>query len=327
MTIREVAAIAGVSPAAVSRYLNGGSLSEAKRAQIRRAIEETGYHPSAAGQMLRTGRINQIGVIVPQINSESVGEVTAGVAEKLASSKYVMILGSCALNEETELEYLQSMQANHVAGIILMGTAYSPSHAEAFQRCRVPLVVTGQKFPGVHCVYHDDFGAARELAGHMIARGHRHLGYIGVNEEDPAVGLERRRGVQAAMEEAGMDPEGLARVAGTFDPKTGETGLLQLIRQDPSMNGIICATDKIALTTMQALKRLGRRIPEDCAVAGFDDNWAGTLSEPKLTTVHFYQKQCGTEAAAMMLDLLNNGAQTPVRQTKLGYTLVERNSI
>ena len=299
MTIREVAEIAGVSPAAVSRYLNGGSLSEAKREQIRRAIEETGYHPSAAGQMLRTGRINQIGVIVPQINSESVGEVT----------------------------YLQSMQANHVAGIILMGTAYSPSHAEAFQRCRVPLVVTGQKFPGVHCVYHDDFGAARELAGHMIARGHRHLGYIGVNEEDPAVGLERRRGVQAAMEEAGMDPEGLVRVAGTFDPKTGETGLLQLIRQDPSMNGIICATDKIALTTMQALKRLGRRIPEDCAVAGFDDNWAGTLSEPKLTTVHFYQKQCGTEAAAMLLDLLNNGAQTPVRQTKLGYTLVERNSI
>lgn len=326
MTIREVAKIAGVSPAAVSRYLNGGSLSNAKKELIRRAIEETGYHPSAAGQMLRTGRVNQIGVIVPQINSESVGEVTAGIAEKLSASKYVMILGSCALNEETELEYLRSMQANHVAGIILMGTAYSPSHAEAFQRCRVPLVVTGQKFPGIHCVYHDDFGAAREIASRMIARGRRNLGYIGVGEEDPAVGLERRRGVQAAMEDAGLDPDKLVRTTGTFDPGTGEEGLFELIRQDPSMNGILCATDKIALTTMQALKRLGRKIPEDCAVAGFDDNWAGTISEPRLSTVHFYQRQCGLEAAGMLLDLLENGMDTPVRQTKLGFTVVERES-
>lgn len=327
MTIKQVAELAGVSSAAVSRYLNGGSLSDEKRERIRRAIEETGYHPSAAGQMLRTGRVNQIGVIVPRINSTAVGQVTAGIAEKLRGTRYMMVLGSCDGNEQTELEYLASMQANHVAGIILMGTTFTPAHAEAFRRCRVPLVITGQRFPDTHCVYHDDIGAARELTYRMIARGHRKIGYIGVSERDAAVGQARRRGVEEAMRDAGLDPAIMPRVSGEFDPQSGAAGIMHLITMHPEIDGVICATDVIALGAMMRLKELGRRIPEDVAVAGFGDSWAGTIVDPMLTSVHLYHGQCGAEAAGMILELLENGDRSPVRQTKLGYTVVERGSL
>lgn len=326
MTINDVARLAGVSSAAVSRYFNNGSLSSEKREKIRQAIEQTGYQPSIAGQMLRTGRVNQIGVIVPQMDSQSVSRVVEGIAERLKDSPYIFILGACGLDDDTELEYLQSMQKSHVAGIILMGTTYSPRHAAAFRKCKVPLVVTGQKFPGINCVYNDDFGAARDLAGRMINRGYRHFSYIGVTEKDLAVGIERRKGVQAAMEEAGLDPDELARATVSFTPENIRSAVLNVIRQNPAMDAMICATDRIALMSMQVLKSLGRAIPRDTGLAGFDSNWASAISEPTLSTVDFHQKLCGVQAADMILNLIESKGTSPLLQTRLGYTIAERDS-
>ena len=164
MTISDIAKMAGVSSAAVSRYLNGGPLSEQKREAIREVVEKTGYRPDAAAQTLRTGRVNQIGVIAPSISSQSVGQITAGIASELDQQNYLILLGNTELDEQRELGYLTAMQRNHVAGIILLGCYYSPQLARAFKACRVPLVVTGQRFPEVPCVYNDDRSAARELA-------------------------------------------------------------------------------------------------------------------------------------------------------------------
>ena len=194
MTISDIAKMAGVSSAAVSRYLNGGPLSEQKREAIREVVEKTGYRPDAAAQTLRTGRVNQIGVIAPSISSQSVGQITAGIASELDQQNYLILLGNTELDEQRELGYLTAMQRNHVAGIILLGCYYSPQLARAFKACRVPLVVTGQRFPEVPCVYNDDRSAARELAQRMLACGHRRLAYIGGTEKDQAVGLARRPG-------------------------------------------------------------------------------------------------------------------------------------
>lgn len=151
MTISDIAKMAGVSSAAVSRYLNGGPLSEQKREAIREVVEKTGYRPDAAAQTLRTGRVNQIGVIAPSISSQSVGQITAGIASELDQQNYLILLGNTELDEQRELGYLTAMQRNHVAGIILLGCYYSPQLARAFKACRVPLVVTGQRFPEVPC--------------------------------------------------------------------------------------------------------------------------------------------------------------------------------
>ena len=140
MTISDIAKMAGVSSAAVSRYLNGRPLSEQKRAVIRAVIEQTGYHPETAAQTLRTGKVNQIGVITPSISSQSVGQITAGIASELDAQNYLMLLGNTELDDQRELSYLTVMQRNHVAGIILLGTYETAecrwwSQASALPRC------------------------------------------------------------------------------------------------------------------------------------------------------------------------------------------------
>ena len=110
MTISDIAKMAGVSSAAVSRYLNGGPLSEQKRAVIHEVVEKTGYRPDTAAQTLRTGKVNQVGVIAPSIGSQSVGQITAGIASELDAKSYLMLLGNTELDAQRELGYLTAMQ-------------------------------------------------------------------------------------------------------------------------------------------------------------------------------------------------------------------------
>ena len=329
MTISDIARMAGVSSAAVSRYLNGGPLSDQKREAIRLVVEKTGYHPDTAAQTLRTGRINQVGVIVPSISSQSVGQITAGIADELGAGGYLMLLGNTGLDDQRECSYLTAMQRNHAAGIILLGSYYTPQLAQAFKACRVPLVVTGQRFPDVACVYNDDAGASRELAQRMLERGRRRIGYIGSTERDSAVGLARRQGVQEALNAAGLDGEQMSRIrCNELTPEEGHRCMTELLACCPDLDGVVCVTDTIALGAFAALKEAGRTIGEDISLAGVGDNWADKLIEPGLTTVRFYQKQVGIEAARMLLQMLEHKDENePLRQVMLGYSVVERGSI
>ena len=103
MTISDIAKLAGVSSAAVSRYLNGGPLSEQKRAVIQAVVEQTGYSPDTSAQTLRTGKVRQVGVIVPSISSQSVGQITSGIATELGASRYLMLLADTELDGQMEL--------------------------------------------------------------------------------------------------------------------------------------------------------------------------------------------------------------------------------
>lgn len=328
MTMKELAQMAGVSSAAVSRYLNGGPLSQEKRERIKAMIEQTGYQPDPAAQMLRTRSTDQIGLIIPKLDSDAVSRVAAGAASVLAQEGYLALLAATDNDPEKELAYLNLFQNRSVAGVILMATVMTPQHEEIMRTSSVPIVVTGQKFRQVPCVYHDDFGAAYELTSRVIARGRRKLGYIGVTEADVAVGLNRRKGVQAAMKDSGMDPEGLTIVSSSFTIDGGREAMKQLLALCPHLDGVICATDQIAFGAMEALKAAGRRLPEEVSIAGMDDSWASRHVSPTLTTAHFYYKTSGETAARLLLDMIRTKQKPgPIHQTMLGYTIQERASI
>lgn len=234
MTISDIAKMAGVSSAAVSRYLNGGPLSEQKRAAIHEVVEKTGYRPDTAAQTLRTGKVNQVGVIAPSIGSQSVGQITAGIASELDAKSYLMLLGNTELDAQRELGYLTAMQRNHVAGIILLGSYYTPQLAQALKNCRVPVVVTGQRFQDVACVYNDDRTAARELAQRMLDHGRKRIVYIGGTERDDATGVQRREGVQDALNAAGLNGEQMPRICcNAFTMEEGQRCMQELLVRCP----------------------------------------------------------------------------------------------
>lgn len=124
MTIKEIAQMAGVSSAAVSRYLNGGYVSEQKKEQIRKVIEKTGYQPSTQARILRTGRAHLVGVVAPKINSESISRITAGIEQVLSARGYQMLLASTDNQPKNELIYLRIFESYPVDGIVLIGIIF-----------------------------------------------------------------------------------------------------------------------------------------------------------------------------------------------------------
>lgn len=144
MTIKEIAQLAGVSSAAVSRYLNGGYVSEEKKEQIRKVIEETGYQPSAQARMLRTKKASLVGVVVPKINSESISRITAGIESVLAERGYQMLLAGTDNTPAKEVEYLRLFENYPVDGIILVGTMFTAGHRKFLKETKVPGVVIGR---------------------------------------------------------------------------------------------------------------------------------------------------------------------------------------
>ena len=175
MTIKEIAQLAGVSSAAVSRYLNGGYVSDEKKEQIRKVIEETGYQPSAQARILRTKKACLVGVVVPKINSESISRVTAGIEQVLSRRGYQMLLASTDNDPDKEITYLKLFENYPVDGIILIGTVISAEHRKFLKNSKVPVVVVGQYTKYANCIYHDDYGAGKamgRLAAAEIGRAH-----------------------------------------------------------------------------------------------------------------------------------------------------------
>ena len=145
MTIKEVAKLAGVSSAAVSRYLNGGPLSQKKKEQIAKAIEETGYRPNLMAKTMRTGKVRQIGIIVPRIFSESVNQVMDGLAEEFLETDDLSLLGYSDKRKDRERQYREMMQSNRVDGIVVRGKTLSEIEGRSPENWTVCRVVTGRK--------------------------------------------------------------------------------------------------------------------------------------------------------------------------------------
>ena len=216
MTIKEIAQLAGVSSAAVSRYLNGGYVSDEKKEQIRRVIEETGYQPSAQARILRTKKACLVGVVVPKINSESISRITAGIEQVLSRRGYQMLLASTDNDPGKEITYLKLFENYPVDGIILIGTVITAEHRKFLKASKVPVVVVGQytKYVGqytkyANCIYHDDYGAGKAMgkaAASFLAAGKK-VAYIGVTKEDKAVGVAREEGFRAGLKAAGTELE------------------------------------------------------------------------------------------------------------------------
>lgn len=327
MTMKELAKLAGVSPAAVSRYLNGGPLSAEKRRVIRAAIERTGYQPDPAAQTLRTRSTDIVGLIVPKLDSESVSRLAAGASEVLDEAGFACQLGVSGNDPKKELAFLQLFQNRPAAGVILMGTVLTPELERFLQSTGMPVVVAGQNFKGVPCVYHDDYGAALELTRLVLSKGRRRLAYIGAIEQDAAAGEARRRGVQAGLREAGLDPELPVEIS-SFEVEGGRAAMERLLERCPELDAVLCATDRMAFGAMQALREAGKRLPQDVAVTGIGDSWAGEHVEPHLTTARFYYKTCGESAARLLIDRINDKDRSaPMQQVVLSYTIQQRDSV
>lgn len=325
MNISEIAKMAGVSSAAVSRYFNNGYVSEEKREAIRKVVEKTGYRPSIQAQTLRTRKTRMIGVILPRIDSSSMSTIMAGILAVMDGGGYRVLLADTQNNPKKELEYLSLFGEKQVDGVILMATIITAAHRRVLRKLKTPVVIVGQKAEDVCCVYHDDFHAMYDMTRRLLEKGAQRLGYIGVEEQDIAVGKERFRGYCEALREKGREECIANYEISPFTIDGGYESAEALWRKTGGVEALLCATDKIAIGAMKYLKETGVRIPDQVMVTGHGDSKMSKVTTPSLTTIHYHYEQCGTVAANMMLERLG-GKTEGIREVKMGYQLVENES-
>ena len=189
----------------------------------------------------------------------------------------------------------------------------------------IPVVVLAQCVKEYSCVYYDDYGAAKELTKRALKTG-KNPAFIGAVSEDEAIGQERLYGFLDANFELDCAIKDGYCTNGAFTIENGYESARKLLEMDSEIDTLICATDKIAIGAMMYLKECNRRIPEDVQIAGFGDNLVARVCDPRLTSVHFYYKTSGEEAAKMLINMIEDSQ--PVRkEMKMGYQLIEAGTL
>ncbi len=326
MNIAEIAKMAGVSKAAVSRYFNNGYISEEKREAIHKIVQETGYRPSLQAQTLRTKRTKMVGVIVPKVASASIGRVVEGILSILNKNEYQMLLAVTQNNPKKELEYLSAFRDKQVDGVILIATVFTTEHKCMLKDLSVPVVIVGQYLSGYCCVFHDDYHASYDLTRLMLEKGRKNLGYIGAIQQDKAVGEERSRGFQDAVRDAGYAHLAGNLVAAAFTLTSGYEKAGELLEKCERLDGLVCATDTMAAGAQQYLREHGIKVPEQILVAGQGDSEMARVTVPPLITVHYSYEKSGEIAVSMLMELLEN-RNGVMKEVKLGYQIVDLPSV
>ena len=325
MDINQIAQMAGVSRATVSRYLNDGYVSQEKRAAIKRVIDKTGYVPSRQAKTLRTGKTDVVGVIIPKINSASISRMVAGISSVLNDAGYQILLANTDNDAAREVDFMRLFtERRQVDGIILIATIFTAEHHAAIEDLRVPVVVLDQNLPGYSCVHQDDYRAMRDIA-ELVLRHAQYPGYIGVLEEDVSAGEMRHRGFMDACAQHGIDVPDSAQTRAEFTVDSGYSCAEAIMQARPETDALVCATDSIAYGALTYLREHGIDVPGTVQVSGVGDGELSQIVTPRLTTVHHHYKTSGVEAARMLLGLMSGDDSIP-REIKMGYELVERES-
>jgi DNA-binding LacI/PurR family transcriptional regulator len=318
-TIRDVALRARVSTATVSRVLAGiGHPRPETAAAVMAAVEELGYRPSGVGRALRMKRTHTLGLIVTDIQNPFFPELVQAADTAAREFGYSIILGSAAYDEHRAMHYLDLMVDRRVDGLIIASSQLSDESWRWLERSPVPVVVVNAEPSGVavQVITSDNADGMRQVTEHLLSLGHRRFAYVRGYEGFTA-DLPRVDGFRAACAAAGVPTSDIVEVRGDGLVEGGERAAAQLIADGCTMTAILCHNDVTAIGAMRALRRVGRRVPDELSVVGCDDIAAASWVVPALTTVGQQKAEMGRMAvervAAALLDPEHVAPPDPIR--------------
>ncbi len=330
VTLDQVANVAGVSRATVSRVVNGNPKvgGDAKR-QVERAIARLGYIPNPAARSLVTRRTDSIGVVIPEPPGMLFGDpffprLLRGVSAELSARRLQLVLLMPQSGEE-ERRLERYLTAGHVDGALLVSLHGNDDLPDALARRGVPVVVGGRPPSGAAVSYVDvdNVEGARTAVAHLIEAGRKVVATI-AGPADMAAGVDRLQGYRLAIDEAGRSREAGLEVPGDFTQAGGADAMRRLLDANPGIDGVFAASDLMAAGAMQVLRAAGRRVPDDIAIVGFDDSSIAATTEPPLTSIRQPIEEMGREMVRL-LDQASSPGAVP-RKVILATQLVRRRS-
>jgi LacI family transcriptional regulator len=325
-TILDIARIAGVSPATVSRILNNTAIvAPEKERAVRQAIKESNYQPNTTAQDLVWGTTSTIGILTQHLGSPFYGEMLHGIETGLRGSRYVPLFVSSQWDLSKDLTALDVLIRRQVDALIIVAGEL-PEQKLLEVSTKFPMVILGRYIEDLkdHCVYISSFEGAYNATRYLIEMGHTAILHItgNLNHHDA---LERRDGYLQAMQDAGLDVPAHFIVEGDYaEPAALAQTERFLAAHGCIFTALFAANDQTAAGARLALYRRGIRVPEDVSLIGFDDLPGSSYMTPPLTTIRQPAFQMGEEASRLALRLLNGKRG---EEKKLPFELMVRESV
>jgi len=327
VTIRDVAREAGVSVATVSRVFNGsGPVREHTRQRILEVADRLRYVPNSTARSLIMRRTGNLGVLLPDLYGEFFSEVIRGIDGAARACGYHVLLSSSHADRNELVAALRAMRGR-VDGLVVM----SPDIDEEGLRANLPeslpvvllnCAVSGSDYDALTI---DNFGGARAMVEHLLALGHRRIAMIAgpARNHDAS---ERLRGYRAALEAAGAEFRDEWVLPGDFTESGGHSAAERFLALDPRPTAIFAANDSMAIGAISRLREAGLVVPDDVAVAGFDDIPIAAYVTPPLSSVQVAIAELGSRAVGRLVEAIEEKNQHVRRQEVLPTRLVIRAS-
>ena len=323
LTIVDIAKMAGVGTTTVSRYFNGGNLKKETYERIKEIVDKYNYTPNTFAKALKSTDSKIIGVIVPCLHSYVSGNTLKYLDKELKNNNYETLIMNANFDENKQLEYIKKLARMNVDGIILLPTTMSKTYESTIKSIDVPVVMLGQEGEYTYSVEYNDFNAARDITNYVLAQGHKRIAYLGVSEEDIAVGYYRKLGVVRTLEKCNLSPKNV--LITNFGMEEGYSVVKENIEKLKEDSCLICATDNLAYGAIKALEEAGLSVGENYSVAAFGDYTSSVLLKSPLTTIKFDLEDAAKQTVSMLLSVIRK-EETDIKLL-IGYDLKTRNSV
>jgi LacI family transcriptional regulator len=303
----DVARVAGVSIQTISAVINGKSgISEATRERVRRVIEELDYHPNMLASSLRSQRSTTIGVLVASITNPFFPGVVRGIEDAAHRNGYSVFLCNTDDDPEKQNSYLRLLRRHRVGGLILAsgtGTVVGQRVVQNLLDHSVPVVMLSDRHihPKVAVMMVDDYKAGYDVVAHLLDLGHRRIGII-TGPAGHHGATARLEAYYAALRDRAIAVDPDLVIPGAFSTAGGQAGAFHLLSLVAPPTAIVAGNDLAAIGAIAVAKRLGKRVPEEVAVTGFDDIEMAALYDPSITTIAQPQYEMGAAAMEAILD-------------------------
>jgi DNA-binding LacI/PurR family transcriptional regulator len=325
-TIDELARLSGVSRATVSRVLNNGSVSDATRRRVQAVVDRNNYRPNPAARSLASGRSGVVGVVMhidPHLlfRDPYFSQLMQGMSDALANGSAGMMLWLGNRSKEETLDRILGMRL--LDGVIVTAHNLDDPLVDGLLASHLPTVLIGHRSADRKASYVDvdHVHAADAVTTHLVDTGRRRVGHI-TGMRGTVAGEDRLAGYRRAMDRAHLAIGDLV-VDGDFNEPSGAAGAVVLL--DHGVDAIFCANDATAVGALRVIRERGLRVPEDVALAGFDDLDFAAHLDPPLTTIRQGVREQGAQAVSSLFQLVGDHDGAP-RRVILPTELVIRQS-
>lgn len=304
-TLKDVAKEAGLAVETVSRVLNNrGYISEKTKKKVYDAMQKIGYRPNIVARTLSKGRSDAIAVIVPHMVHPYFSQMLSEIESYAAEKQYQVFVNNSTGDPQKEKSVLELCENSLVAGVLIFSQQVKP---ETLKKFNLP-IITIERFieGGTGCVLCDNYRGGQIAAEELISKGCKNLLMLGSVWQSKMPADVREDGFMDVCRKSGVNAKVLTSDSQEYKEMEYHGSIIKALKEFPETDGVFCSSDLIAAQVIQAAATMGKRVPEDIKIIGFDDTELAKLTTPPLTTIHQPIREMARLAIDMILDTMEN---------------------